>query len=46
MKEKKNRVQGALSATKAAAEEGILPGGGVALINAATAIDKLKLKGD
>ena len=39
LKEKKNRVQGALSATKAAAEEGILPGGGVAFILASKAID-------
>jgi chaperonin GroEL len=46
MKEKKNRVQGALSATRAAAEEGTLPGGGAALVNAAKAIDKLKLQGD
>jgi chaperonin GroEL len=46
LKEKKNRVQGALSATKAAAEEGILPGGGVALILASKAIDALKLTGD
>jgi chaperonin GroEL len=46
MKEKKNRTQGALAATKAAAEEGILPGGGVALMNAAKAVDALKLEGD
>ncbi len=46
MKEKKNRVQGALAATKAAAEEGILPGGGVALILASKAIDSLNLSGD
>ncbi len=46
LKEKKNRVQGALSATRAAAEEGILPGGGVAFISAAKAADKLKLEGD
>ena len=46
LKEKKNRTQGALSATKAAAEEGILPGGGVALLNASKVIDQLKLTGD
>jgi chaperonin GroEL len=46
MKEKKTRVRGALAATKAAAEEGILPGGGISLINAAKALDKLKLTGD
>jgi chaperonin GroEL len=46
LKEKKNRVQGALSATRAAADEGILPGGGVALVIAARALDKLGLKGD
>ena len=46
MKEKKRRVEGALSATRAASEEGILAGGGVALINAIGALDKLDLKGD
>jgi len=46
MKEKKSVVQGALSATRAAAEEGILPGGGVAYLNAAKVIDSLKLTGD
>ena len=46
LKEKKHRVEDALSATRAAVEEGILPGGGVALINAVAAADKLKLKGD
>jgi len=46
LKEKKTRVQGALSATKAAAEEGILPGGGVALLNAAKALDKITLNGE
>ncbi|MBI4186150.1 MAG: chaperonin GroEL [Chloroflexi bacterium] len=46
LKEKKRRVEGALSATKAAAEEGTLPGGGVALFNALSAIDKLDLQGD
>jgi chaperonin GroEL len=46
LKEKKNRVQGALSATRAAAEEGILPGGGAAFVAAAKAVDKLKLEGD
>lgn len=46
LKERKNRVEGALAATKAAAEEGVLPGGGVALINASGALKKLKLEGD
>ena len=43
LKEKKHRVEDALSATRAAVEEGIVPGGGVALINAMDAIAKLKL---
>ncbi len=43
MKEKKARVEDALNATKAAVEEGIVPGGGVALIRAAKAIDDLDL---
>jgi len=46
MKEKKARVEDALHATRAAVEEGILPGGGVALIRAAVALDSLKVKGD
>jgi chaperonin GroEL len=46
MKEKKARVEDALHATRAAVEEGIVPGGGVALIRAAAALDKLKLEGD
>ena len=46
LKEKKHRVEDALSATRAAVEEGIVPGGGVALINAIKALDKLKLEGD
>src|SRR5207244_8743958 len=46
LKEKKHRVEDALSATRAAVEEGIVPGGGVALINAAKALDTLKLEGD
>ncbi len=46
LKEKKHRVEDALSATRAAVEEGIVPGGGVALINAAKALDSLKLEGD
>jgi chaperonin GroEL len=44
LKEKKHRVEDALSATRAAVEEGIVPGGGVALINALEAISKLKLE--
>jgi chaperonin GroEL len=46
LKEKKHRVEDALSATRAAVEEGILPGGGVALLNALTALKKVKLEGD
>jgi chaperonin GroEL len=46
MKEKKARVEDAMHATKAAVEEGIVPGGGVALLRAAKALDGLKLKGD
>jgi chaperonin GroEL len=42
MKEKKDRVDDALSATRAAVEEGIIPGGGVAYIRAIDALDKLK----
>ena len=44
--EKKHRVEDALSATRAAVEEGIVPGGGVAYLNAMSALDKLKLEGD
>ena len=43
LKEKKHRVEDALSATRAAVEEGIVPGGGVALINAIPALDKLSM---
>ena len=46
MKEKKARVEDSLNATRAAVEEGIVPGGGVALLRAARAIDSLKLEGD
>ncbi len=46
MKEKKARVEDSLNATRAAVEEGIVPGGGVALLRAAKAIDSLKLDGD
>ena len=46
MKEKKARVEDALNATRAAVEEGIVPGGGVALLRAADALDSLKLSGD
>ncbi len=46
MKEKKARVEDALHATRAAVEEGILPGGGVALLRAAESLSELKLKGD
>jgi len=46
LKEKKARVEDALSATRAAVEEGIVPGGGAVLVRATAAIDKLKLNGD
>ena len=46
LKEKKHRVEDALSATRAAVEEGIVPGGGVALINAIGALDAVKAEGD
>jgi len=46
LKEKKHRVEDALSATRAAVEEGILPGGGVALLNAVKVLDKLEVSGD
>ncbi len=45
-KERKHRVEDAVSATRAAVEEGIVPGGGVALINAIEALDSLTLEGD
>jgi chaperonin GroEL len=44
LKEKKHRVEDALSATRAAVEDGIVPGGGVALINAMSALDDLKME--
>ncbi len=46
LKEKKARIEDALHATRAAIEEGIVPGGGVALLRCAKAIDRLKLTGD
>jgi len=46
LKEKKHRVEDALSATRAAVEEGIIPGGGVSLINSIAALDELKVEGD
>ncbi|PYX85336.1 MAG: chaperonin GroEL [Acidobacteria bacterium] len=46
MKEKKARVEDAMHATRAAVEEGIVPGGGVALVRCLTALDKLKAEGD
>jgi chaperonin GroEL len=46
LKEKKHRVEDALSATRAAVEEGIVPGGGVALINAIGSLDSVKAEGD
>jgi chaperonin GroEL len=46
LKEKKHRVEDALSAVRAAVEEGILPGGGVALLNAVKELDSLKNEGD
>jgi chaperonin GroEL len=46
LKEKKHRVEDALSATRAAVEEGILPGGGIALLNSIPALDKLDVQGE
>ena len=46
MKEKKARVEDALNATRAAVEEGIVPGGGVALVRCIPALDKVKIKAD
>ena len=46
MKEKKARVEDAMHATKAAVEEGIVPGGGVAMLRATEVLDKMKLDGD
>jgi chaperonin GroEL len=46
LKEKKHRVEDALSATRAAVEKGIVPGGGVALINAMSVLDELKMDSD
>ena len=46
LSEKKHRMEDALEATKAAVDEGILPGGGVALVNGAGSLDNLKLKND
>jgi chaperonin GroEL len=46
MKEKKARVEDAMHATRAAVEEGIVPGGGVALLRSISALDDIKLKGD
>src|SRR5881392_3714186 len=46
IKEKKARVEDALNATRAAVEEGIVPGGGVALLRASKVIDRLKVEGD
>ena len=46
MKQKKQRIEDALNATRAAVEEGIVPGGGTALLRASKVLDTLKLKGD
>jgi chaperonin GroEL len=46
MKEKKHRIEDAIAATRAAVEEGVVPGGGAALVHAAAAIDTLDLTGD
>ncbi|HHY70327.1 MAG TPA: chaperonin GroEL [Thermoanaerobacterales bacterium] len=46
LKERKNRIEDALSATRAAVEEGIVPGGGTAFINAIPALDKLDVEND
>ena len=46
LKEKKHRIEDALSATRAAVEEGIVPGGGVAFVNVVKTLEELKLEGD
>ena len=46
MKEKKARVEDALHATRAAVDEGIVPGGGIALLHASETLDSVKAKGD
>ena len=46
MKQKKQRIEDALNATRAAVEEGIVPGGGIALLRASKSLDSLKLEGD
>ncbi|MBI2830505.1 MAG: chaperonin GroEL [Chloroflexi bacterium] len=46
LKDKKRRMEGSLAATRAAAEEGVLPGGGVALVRATMKLDELNLEGD
>lgn len=46
LKEKKHRIEDALSATRSAVEEGVVPGGGTTLINAIKALDSVKLEGD
>ena len=46
LKEKKQRLEDALSATRAAVEEGIVPGGGVALLRSRTALDAIEVEGD
>lgn len=46
LKEKKYRVEDALAATRAAVEEGVVPGGGVTLLNVIAAVDKIKVEGD
>ena len=46
MKEKKARVEDALHATRAASQEGIVPGGGIAFMRSIAALEKMKLEGD
>jgi chaperonin GroEL len=46
LKEKKHRIEDAVQSTKAAVEEGVVPGGGVALLNVQSALDKVDLEGD
>jgi len=46
LKEKKHRIEDAVQSTRAAVEEGVVPGGGVALLNAQAALDKVDLEGD
>jgi chaperonin GroEL len=46
LKEKKSRIEYALNSTRAAVEEGVVPGGGITLLTAASVVDKVKVEGD